>query len=106
MLVLAIKALVVFVFLGMPPEYLQRQVQSHLVISGFCFQYHCNSLYLQAQEEKHISTVVPRCNQMQNVSQHALTLLKSTLVSANERAHTDTCTDAQAPHLEVQTEEI
>lgn len=39
-LVLAIKALVVFFFffLRMPLEYLQRQVQSHLVISGFCLQ--------------------------------------------------------------------
>lgn len=96
MLVLAIKALVVF-FLRMPVEYLQRQVQSHLVIAGFCLLYHCNSLYLYKREEKHISTLVAYRNEMQNVLQYTETLFKSTLVSDNEYApshtHTHTHTD-------------
>lgn len=53
-LVLAIKALAVFFFVGMPQEYLQSQVQSHLVICGFCRRYHCNSLYLPRTRERNI----------------------------------------------------
>lgn len=70
MLVLAIKALVVLFFLRMPVEYLQRQVQSHLVISEFRLRYHCNSLFLHAQEEKQISTwylTVMRCKMYHNM---------------------------------------